>query len=216
MKTIFNFYDFINEAYVQVPKVIEDFIDFMIKQPVVTWKYDPNSKEGWINKEHKLYSKSGIRQYLKEKYKDGYKEDNLATAIQYDTNIKIIKKKLKEKGEELYGESLELGVVNVRCEYDFVASEGSNTTPFYYLKKKSDKVKIGLTEEEAKELKLEYEEAFKKKQSKSISAKKEVIKASKTKTEEKKKPVTKAKTKSKKKNESLDPYEMLVECLMNL
>ena len=71
---IFKYDDFINEA-ISVPEVIKDFVKFLEESPTIKFypeDEDDKVREGWITKEHKLYSLPGIKRYFKDKYGDDH------------------------------------------------------------------------------------------------------------------------------------------------
>jgi hypothetical protein len=147
MKKIFNFLSFVNESYkmneaVSIPQVINDFVDFIEESPVVEMYPDDSGetlRQGWITKEHKLYSLSGIKNYFEEKYGDDYSSNDINIAVNYAPNIKKLEELLTERG-------LSLQVTNIKASY-------GDTYPFY---------SVSLSDSERNQIKEEYEEEFKK------------------------------------------------------
>lgn len=100
---IFKFNDFINES-VSVPQVIDDFVTLMEEQPVIEMYPEDEGdvvREGWITKEHKMYSSPAIKRYFKNKYGSEYNSINVSNAYQYSPNIRILNRKLADRGMTL-------------------------------------------------------------------------------------------------------------------
>lgn len=136
---IFKFNEFLNEA-VSIPQVIDDFVTLMEEQPVIEMYPEDEGdvvREGWITKEHKMYSSPGIKRYFKNKYGSEYSSTNINNAYQYDPNIRILTKKLADKG-------MTLQTTPVKGQY-------GETSWFY---------SVNLTDEERNQIKSKYEAEF--------------------------------------------------------
>lgn len=136
---IFKYDDFINEA-ISVPEVIKDFVKFLEESPTIKFypeDEDDKVREGWITKEHKLYSLPGIKKYFKDKYGDDYTSLSVDNAIMYDPNIRKLKKMLSDKGMTLQTTS--------------VKGQHGDKSWFY---------SVGLEDSEIKSIKDKYEKEF--------------------------------------------------------
>ncbi len=147
---IFKFIEFVNEA-VSAPQVIEDFVKFLEEQPTIDMYPEDDSdkvREGWITKEHKMYSIPAIKRYFKDKYGDDYSSLSVENAIQYDPNIKKLTKMLADKGMTLQS-------TPVKGQY-------GDTSWFY---------SVNLSDEERTSIKEKYEGEFKTRYSKYFNRK---------------------------------------------
>ena len=90
-----------NEA-VTVPQVIEDLVAFLEESPIITlYPEDAEGeevREGWITREHKLYSIPAIKKFFKEKYGEEYSSLSVDNALLFEPNKKALEKLLKDKG----------------------------------------------------------------------------------------------------------------------
>lgn len=138
---ILNFNNFlINEETISIPQVIEDFVSFLEEQPIITMYPEDveETREGWVTKESKMYSIPGIKKYFKNKYGDEYTSLSIENAIQFDPNIKILTKKLADKGMTLQS-------TPIKGQY-------GETSWFY---------SVNLSDEERTSIKGKYESEFK-------------------------------------------------------
>lgn len=136
---VFKFAEFINES-VDVSRVIDDFVTLMEDQPVIEMYPEDEGdtvREGWITKEHRMYSSPGIKRYFKQKYGDDYNSINVSNAYQYEPNIEILKKKLANRG-------MILQTTPVKGQY-------GEKTWFY---------SVNLSDEERNQIKSKYEAEF--------------------------------------------------------
>jgi hypothetical protein len=153
---IFKYNEFLNEA-VSVSQVIDDFVTLMEEQPVIEmYPEDEGDKirEGWITKEHKMYSTPGIKRYFKNKYGEEYSSMNVSNAYQYEPNIRILTRKLADKG-------MTLQTTPVKAQY-------GETSWFY---------SVNLSDEERNQIKEKYEEEFRKRYAKYFIKKAEARKS---------------------------------------
>ena len=156
---IIKYSEFINEA-VAVAKVIDDFVKFLEESPVVVMdenRVEDKTKEGWLAKEHKMYSLSGIKKYFKDKYGDDYTALSIDNAVAYAPNIKRLTNILKEKG-------MTLQTTTLKGQY------GDNN--WFY--------SVDLSDAELEKIKEKYEKEFSERYSKYQSKKEESKKASVT------------------------------------
>lgn len=155
--------DFINEA-VTVPQVITDLVSFLEESPVITlYPEDVDGeevREGWITREHKLYSIPAIKKFFKEKYGEEYSSLSVDNALLFDPNMKALEKLLKEKGLSLqwtelkgqYGDrswffSVNLSDVELKAIKEMYEMEFKKRYTKYHLRKagrlqSSSKVKL--------------------------------------------------------------------------
>ena len=141
MSKIFRYNEFVlNEEAVSIPQVIIDFVEFMKESPVVDFypeDEDGKVREGWITKEHKMYSTPGIIRYFKAKHGDDYSSLNVRNAIHYDPNIKKLTKMLSDNG-------MTLQMTPMKAMY-------GETSWFY---------SVNLSDEERESIKSKYEAEF--------------------------------------------------------
>jgi len=184
---IFKFTEFVNES-VSAPQVIEDFVALLEEQPVIDMYPEDTdgTREGWITKEHKMYSIPAIKRYFKNKYGDDYSSLSVENAIQYDPNIKILTKKLADKGMTLQSTSFK--------------GQYGDTSWLY---------SVNLSDEERNSIKSKYEDEFKTRYSKYYDRKALGRKASVATA----KPSRRGRKATKGVSESM---ELLMECLFSL
>lgn len=142
---IFKFNEFLNES-VGIPQIIDDFVTLMEEQPVIEMYPEDERdivREGWITKEHKMYSTPAIKRYFKNKYGSEYNSMDIDIAHQYRPNIKILTKKLADKG-------MTLQTTPVKGQYGEI-------TWFY---------SVNLSDEERNKIKAKYEAEFAKRYAK--------------------------------------------------
>jgi hypothetical protein len=153
---------FINEA-VTVPQVITDLVSFLEESPVITlYPEDVEGvevREGWLTREHKLYSIPAIKKFFKEKYGEEYSSLSVDNAILFEPNRKALEKLLKSKG-------LTLQWTELKGQY-------GDSSWFF---------SVNLSETELKTIKEMYEMEFKKRYSKYYLRKSGKLKSSKTST----------------------------------
>jgi hypothetical protein len=95
--------EFINEA-VSVSTVLTDLVKFLEESPVITVypeDEEGETREGWLSREHKLYSVPAIKKWFKEKYGTEYSSLSIDNVIGYEPNIKALEKMLSDKGLKL-------------------------------------------------------------------------------------------------------------------
>lgn len=184
---ISKFNDFVNES-VSAPEVLKDFVTFLEKSPTIDFYAEDEDgvREGWITKEHKLYSLPGIKNYFKKKYGKDYTSLAVDNAIMYDQNMKKLKKMLTDKGMTLQSTSLK--------------GQFGDKSWFY---------SVDLEDSEITSIKKKYEEEFAKRYEKYTKRKAEA----KTKKVDTKKAPKKAAKKATKVSEA---FELLIEGLFNI
>lgn len=151
-----------NEA-VTVPQVIRDLVSFLEESPVITlYPEDVEGgevREGWLTREHKLYSIPAIKKFFKEKYGEEYSSLSVDNALLFEPNKKALEKLLKAKG-------LTLQWTELKGQY-------GDSSWFF---------SVNLSETELKTIKEMYEVEFKKRYSKYYLRKSTKLKSSKTST----------------------------------
>jgi hypothetical protein len=215
---IFKFNEFIINEAVAVKQIIDDFVKFIEKSPEVTFFPEDEEgkvREGWITKEHKLYSPAGIKRYFEEKYGEEYTSLGVDNAISYDPSIKKITKALSDKGMTFqktpikgqFGDKTwfysvdlsdsEIEKIKEKYEAEFSKRYAKHTTAKSASKEVAKKAAVEKVEKKAKR-KVEKEKSTPKADIKKSTPKKPTKKAP-----AKKKP-SKVPSKPKKKNEALD------------
>jgi len=198
MSKIFKFNEFVLNEAVSTKQVIEDVVDFFKKSPVIELYPEDKGdvvREGWLSKEHKLYSLSGIKKHFKEKYSSL----NIENAINYTPSIKILTKMLAD-------DKMSLQTTKLKGQF-------GDTNIFY---------SVNLTDSEIKSVKEKYEKEFAKRYDKYLTSKKEAPKkaaaARLAKEEAKKTPAKKTAKKriTKKAEKKNEAFELLIERLFSL
>lgn len=217
---IFKFSEFVLNEAVTVKQVIEDVVDFLKKSPVITLYPEDKGdlRQGWISKEHKMYSVVGIKKHFADKYSSL----NIDNAVRYTPSIKILTKALADKGMTLqttpivaqFGEKSsffsvnlsdsEINTVKEKYEKEFADRYGKYTTAKREAPKKA--AEMAAAKEVAKKA------AVKKAPAKKAAPKKAAAPKAPKKEVAKKEPVVK-KTPAKKAAKKNEAFELLIEKL---
>lgn len=156
--------EFINEA-VSVSTVLTDLVKFLEESPIIALYPEDEEgemREGWLSREHKLYSVPAIKKWFKEKYGTEYSSLSIDNAIGYDPNIKALEKMLSDKG-------LKLQWTKLKGQY-------GDSNWFF---------SVNLSDSELKSIKDMYENEFKKRYAKYFVRKSQKFVPSKKKTSRK-------------------------------
>lgn len=154
--------EFIKEA-ITVPQVIGDLVKFLKESPVITlYPEDVEGgevREGWLSREHKLYSIPAIKKWFKEQYGTEYTSLSVDNALLYDQNRKELEKALKDKG-------LTLQWTQLKGQY-------GDSSWFF---------SVNLSDTELKSIKEMYEQEFKSRYAKYFKRRTGKLQPSRTKT----------------------------------